>query len=336
MPVPSGATTGSVVVTVKGVASNGVAFTVTPPPDFSLSTTPSSVTVTAGSPASYTENITATGGFTGSVSLSITGLPAGASGTFNPNPATGASSALTVTTSSTTPVGSYVFTVTGTSTSPALTHTSTATVVVQSALPPPSITFVRAANNLIPVSATSVSVANMINNASDMLVVACRESAQIAITSVTDTAGNSYTKIANALSTGRESALFFATNVKASSGNTISCNFASTTGRGAIVVEEFFGVVALDGSVTASNNSATTNLPSGNLTTTNANDLLVYEVNVGADSTFTAGPGYTIPPGGSNARLAMQFTTVTSQGTYATVESWSTAAPADGIFAAFK
>ncbi len=334
-PVPAGATTGNVVVTVGGIATNGPLFTVTTP-DFSLSTTPSSATVTAGSPASYTENITATGGFTGSVSLSVSGLPAGASGTFNPNPASGASSALTVTTSSTTPAGSYVFTVTGTSTSPALTHTSTATLVVQSALPPPPIAFVRAANNLIPTSATSVSVANMVNNVADMLVVACRESAQITITSVTDTAGNSYTRIANALSTGRESALFFAATIKASSGNTISCNFASSAGREAIVVEEFSGVVALDGSVTASNNATVTSLPSGNLATTNGIDLLVYEVNVGADSTFTAGPGYTIPPGGSNTRLAMQFMTVTSQGTYSTSESWSTAAPADGIFAALK
>jgi subtilisin family serine protease len=98
-------------------------------PDFSLSTTPSSVTVTAGSNAIYTENITRTGGFTGSVTLSISGLPAGAAGSFNPNPASGASSALTVTTSSTTPAGSFVFTVTGIS--GALTRTSTATLVVQ-------------------------------------------------------------------------------------------------------------------------------------------------------------------------------------------------------------
>jgi hypothetical protein len=42
VPVPSGATSGNVVVTVKGVASKGVIFTVTPPtPDFSPSTTPS-------------------------------------------------------------------------------------------------------------------------------------------------------------------------------------------------------------------------------------------------------------------------------------------------------
>ncbi len=105
-------------------------------PDFSLSTTPSSVTVTAGSTANYTENVTRTGGFAGSVSLSISGLPAGATGTFTPNPNTGATSALAITTSGTTLVGSYVFTVTGTSTSPALTRTSTATLVVQSAPTP--------------------------------------------------------------------------------------------------------------------------------------------------------------------------------------------------------
>src|ERR1700682_2222937 len=104
--------------------------TAAPTPDFSLSTTPSSVTVTAGSPARYTEKTHRAGGFTGSVSLKISGLPAGAAGTFSPNPATGATSALTVATSSTTPAGSYVFTVTGTSTNPALTRTSTATLVV--------------------------------------------------------------------------------------------------------------------------------------------------------------------------------------------------------------
>src|SRR5262249_32621626 len=101
------------------------------PPDFSLSTTPSSATVTAGSPASYTENITATGGFAGSVSLSISGLPAGARSAVRRDGAEGRSSGLTITTSSNTPAGSYVCTVTGTSTSPALTHTSTATLVMQ-------------------------------------------------------------------------------------------------------------------------------------------------------------------------------------------------------------
>jgi subtilisin family serine protease len=100
-----------------------------PAPDFTLSVSPSSVTVTQGGPASYTVSVTRTGGFTGGVSLSISGLPAGASGTFSPNPATGASSALSVTTSPTTPAGSYVFTVTGASGT--ITRTATATLVVQ-------------------------------------------------------------------------------------------------------------------------------------------------------------------------------------------------------------
>src|SRR5262249_59772953 len=42
VPVPSGATTGNVVVTVGGQASNGVSFTVTVPPPNIASLTPSS------------------------------------------------------------------------------------------------------------------------------------------------------------------------------------------------------------------------------------------------------------------------------------------------------
>jgi len=120
--------------TLSRTASVSLVVQAPPTPDFSLSTSPSSVTVTAGSAASYTENINRTGGFTGDVTFSISGLPAGAAGTFAPNPATGASSALSITTSSTTPVGSYIFTVTGTS--GALTRSSTSTFVVQAPAPP--------------------------------------------------------------------------------------------------------------------------------------------------------------------------------------------------------
>jgi hypothetical protein len=136
--------TGSYPLTITGTSDTLIRTTsvtlvvqAPPTPDFSLSTTPSSVTVTAGSTANYTENVTRTGGFTDSVSLSISGLPADAAGTFTPNPNTGATSSLSITTSSTTPAGSYVFTVTGTgtNTSPALTRTSTATLVVQVQVP---------------------------------------------------------------------------------------------------------------------------------------------------------------------------------------------------------
>jgi uncharacterized membrane protein len=97
--------------------------------DFSLSATPASQTVQVGSSTSYTATITAQNGFSGTVSLSVSGLPAGATGTFNPVTVSGSGpSTLTVTTLSSTPVGSYTLTITGTSGS--LSHTTTVTLVV--------------------------------------------------------------------------------------------------------------------------------------------------------------------------------------------------------------
>ncbi len=127
--------TGSYPLTITGVSGSltrttSVTLVVAPPPDFSLSATPSSQSVVQGASTSYTVNITRTGGFTGGVTFNISGLPAGAAGSFSPNPSTGASSALSVTTASTTPTGSFALTITGVSGS--LTHTASATLVVTS------------------------------------------------------------------------------------------------------------------------------------------------------------------------------------------------------------
>jgi subtilisin family serine protease len=99
-------------------------------PDFSLAISPDPASATPGASVSYTVDITPTGGFGGEVSFEVSDLPVDATGTFDPNPATG-SSVLTVATSTTTPEGSAVFTVTGRS--GALTHTATATLIVSMA-----------------------------------------------------------------------------------------------------------------------------------------------------------------------------------------------------------
>jgi hypothetical protein len=105
-------------------------------PDFSLSISGASTqTVTRGSPASYTVAVTPSGGFTSTVTFSVSGLPAGASAAFSPPSVTGSgSSTLKVTTSTTTPTGTYTLTITGTSGS-SLTHSTTVTMVVNSAAP---------------------------------------------------------------------------------------------------------------------------------------------------------------------------------------------------------
>ncbi len=100
-----------------------------PAPDFSLTASPTSSTTTPGGSAAYTVSVAALNGFGGQVSLAVSGLPAGASAAFGPNPvAAGSSSTLTVQTSSSTPTGSFPLTITGTSGS--LQHTTTATLVV--------------------------------------------------------------------------------------------------------------------------------------------------------------------------------------------------------------
>ena len=85
-------------------------------PDFSISATPSSQTVVAGSGTSYTVNVGALGGFTGSVNLSASGLPSGASASFNPTSVSGSgTSTMSVGTATSTPAGTYTITITGTS-----------------------------------------------------------------------------------------------------------------------------------------------------------------------------------------------------------------------------
>ena len=97
--------------------------------DFSLSATPSSATVDSGSDATYTVNVAYASGFSGTVTLSATGLPTGASASFAPSSVSSSqSSALDITTDTSTPGGTYPITITGTSGS--VSHSTTVTLVV--------------------------------------------------------------------------------------------------------------------------------------------------------------------------------------------------------------
>jgi len=97
--------------------------------DFSVTATPSSQNVAPGKSTSYTVNVTPSGGFTGSVSFSVAGLPSGATSGFTPISVSGSgSSTLTVNASSSTPAGTYPLTITATSGS--LTHTAQVSLTV--------------------------------------------------------------------------------------------------------------------------------------------------------------------------------------------------------------
>jgi len=117
--VASTVATGNYNLTVKGSATGPgdktttVAVTVGPPPDYSLSATPSSLTINAGGNAQTTVNITRTN-FTGAVALSLDAPPAGITATFNPAAPTGATSTATINVASTVAPGTYNVTIKGT------------------------------------------------------------------------------------------------------------------------------------------------------------------------------------------------------------------------------
>jgi hypothetical protein len=102
-------------------------------PNFTLSASPASQTVSQTDQASYAVTITRSGGFTGPVSFSVTGLPKGATTTWNPSSTTGNSVTLTVNTDSSTQTDNYTLTITGSATigSGSVSRTSAVTLVVQ-------------------------------------------------------------------------------------------------------------------------------------------------------------------------------------------------------------
>jgi len=97
---------------------------------YSLSTSPTSLSVTQGGSASTTVTVTDTNGFSGSVSLAASGLPSGVTAAFSPT-STATTSTLTLTASSSATTGSATITITGTSGS--ITETTTVSVTVSAA-----------------------------------------------------------------------------------------------------------------------------------------------------------------------------------------------------------
>lgn len=112
--------------TPNGMAMSGGGPAVS---DFSIAVTPSSSSVVAGGGASATVKTTTVSGATEGVTLSASGLPAGATATFSPTSVTSGSSAtLSISTSVSTPKGSYLVTVTGSAVSGRHTASYTLTV----------------------------------------------------------------------------------------------------------------------------------------------------------------------------------------------------------------
>jgi hypothetical protein len=130
------AAVGSAPLTITGASGTGnhqatatLNVTAPPPPDFSIGVTPPSQTVTAGAHTSYVVATQVTTGAAQTISLSVTGLPTGVHGSFQPaSVLAGDSSTLTLSADSGSSAAPTTFTVHGSATSGS--HTATAQIEV--------------------------------------------------------------------------------------------------------------------------------------------------------------------------------------------------------------
>src|SRR5882724_11382983 len=108
---------------------SGIFFSPPSVPDFDVSATPSKQSVAQGATTTFTVAVTPQVGFAGAVAFSASGLPAGASASFNPSTVSGTgSSTMTVTVAPGTAAGTYPVTITAASGT--LSHSAPVTLQV--------------------------------------------------------------------------------------------------------------------------------------------------------------------------------------------------------------
>jgi subtilase family serine protease len=119
------------VTAASGTVTGGASVTVTSGPSFTITVNPNTLTVKQGSSGLSTLTLTAINGFSGTVSVGISGLPTGVTLGFA---SSGATATLTFNVGSTAALGSSIITITGTSGSISSTATVTLTVEAPSVL----------------------------------------------------------------------------------------------------------------------------------------------------------------------------------------------------------
>ena len=265
-------------------------------PNFALSASPANPTVVPGGQVTSTITSTLSNGFSGAIALSASGMPTGATVSFNPNtiPAPGGgNSTMTITVAPGTAIGSYSITVTGIGAG--IQQTTTVTLAVAASY----ISYVQgnyadpqSSPSTVSVTYTAAQTAGNLN----VVVVGWNDSTAT-VSSVTDTAGNVYTLAVGptAISGVESQSIYYAKNIAAASAgaNVVTVTFSVAAAFPDIRVLEYGGADPtnpVDVTAASSGNSSTSS--SGSVTTTNASDL-IFGANLVQSGTNGPGSGFT-------------------------------------------
>jgi hypothetical protein len=282
--------------------SSGIALfrTASPPPpsnDFALAVSPNTATVKSGATTAASVTSSIVSGVAERVSLTAAG-PSGVSISFSPQTInSGNSSTMTVTTTTSTAAGTYPITITGIASSG--THTSTFSLVVPAASATPRL--VQTASGTETTASTSL-LAQMSTptTAGDLLVLSASDDvgATNHITSVTDSANNTWTRIGAYYVTSHnsEGEMWYAAAANPTSSVTIHMSTASSS---AIEVEEFSGMAAVNSLDVAAGSAADgTAATSGSATSSGSAELAVGFIagHSSKQAIYVGTAGYTAQP----------------------------------------
>ncbi len=319
VPVPAGATTGNVVVSISGIVSNGINFTVTLPPS-----------ITSLSPTS---------GLVGT-SVTISGTNFGATQgtstvTFNGTPATPTSwsdPSIVVPVPNGATTGNVVVTVGG------VASNGASFTVTSSGAP---IALVQHIGKDAGLSNSSSLAFNSNNAAGNWIGVCVRAGKPGQVFTVTDSRGNTYHQAIqfNEFADGETVGIFYAENIAGGANTvTLSDTISGQTLRFAIL--EYSGILSansLDATAVTSGSSTSPN--SGNATTLTSGDLLLGAIATADTPAFTAGSGYKIEetvPAPPSTKLMVEDMVQTSAGTASASASISTSEIWIAALAAFR
>jgi hypothetical protein len=321
VPVPAGATTGNVVVTVGGQASNGSNFTVVVPPSIAgLSPTSGPI----GTPVTITgANFGAT---QGTSTVSFNGIAA--------TPTSWNATTIVVPAPVGATTGNVVVTVGGQA-----SNGSNFTVTT-----PTGISLVQHTGKDAGVTASSTLAFTSSNTAGNWIAVCIRAGHASQVLTVTDSRGNTYHQAVLFNMTvdtpnGETLGVFYAENIAGGANSvTVKESISNNTLRFAIL--EYSGVAlanSLDATATSQgvSNAASSGTP-GNVL---GGDLLLGLITTSNPAVFTPGAGYTIRdavPGSSNAKLITEDQIQAAAGTASTTASLSVSDQWGAALAAFK
>jgi hypothetical protein len=317
-PAPAGATSGNVVVSVGGINSNGVPYTVTPGPNVA-SVSPASGVVGA----SVTITGAGFGATQGSSTITFNGVAAA------PTPANWSDTSIVAPVPTGATTGNVVVTVGG-----------IASNGVPFTLNTGSITLIQHAGTDAGTT-TSASLSFTSSNAvGNFIAVVIRAGKSGQVFNISDSRGNLYKQAIsfNMTVDANTIGIFYAENILGGTNTVTVSDSISGTLRFSIL--EYSGVTtanSLDATVVSQGSS--TSPSSGSLATSLSGDLLLGEIVTADAETFTAGTGYKIEefvPAAPNSKLIAEDQLQASAGSVAATATLGSSDPWAAALVAFK